>query len=154
MTKLKIELFRTFKNSSLVGVLLTLPVINQCEFFYEESEVYQVFFYLILAFSGVLLVLQFFVYSIDFLILIFRKLQGKQIEIMEIFCYTTIIIVGFIWRFIRLKISNDGKCDTFFWPLDTGLVLALIIATGINYWKLKIINGQKFNKKSNLILKI
>ena len=91
---------------------------------------------------GLFLLTQFFSYFFDSFRLIIRKIKKQKIENKELICYGLALLFGLIWTFIVIRLNGNGHCDILIGPADTGMTIALIVASVINFWKLKIIEQK------------
>jgi hypothetical protein len=134
--------FKVFFYASIVIAILTIPVIGQCEC--ETNRFWANKDYLgIVLFSGfTLLVMQFFIFSADFVKDIFKRLSNKPTDSTHLKIYFLAILIGFLWILLVLKYVSDGECNILTGPSDSGMAIALIVATAINYWKVKTIQRK------------
>ena len=122
--------------SSLFLLLLGLK-IGQCESesygWYGPNNIID-----LLINSGLFLLVEFVVFSIDNIVLLIKKVLKKKLNNLELYCLIGAFIMLCIWIFLRRHYSNNGSCDLIIGPGDTGLFLAMLVATIINIWKLRV----------------
>ncbi len=150
-TKFKNRIYKIFFWGSLLGTILTLPVLGLCQqhiygtgegrdfFFFANKDYWQPIGLLF----GLFLLTQFFAYFFDSFRLIIRKIKKQKIENKELICYGVAFLFGLIWTFIVIRLNGNGHCDILIGPADTGMTIALIVASVINFWKLKIIEQKR-----------
>ena len=149
-TKFSNRIFKIFFWGNLVAATLTLPVLGLCQqHIYGTGEGRDFFFYAtkdywqpIGVLFGLFLVTQFFAYSVDIFRLIIRNIKTHKIENNELICFGVAFLSGLIWISIVIKLRWNGHCDILIGPADTGITIALIVASAINFWKLKIIEQK------------
>lgn len=149
-TKFKKKIYKIFFWGSLLSTILTLPVLGLCQqhiygtgegrdfFFFANKDYWQPIGLLI----GLFLLTQFLAYFFDSFRIIIRKIQNKKIENKELMCFGVAFLSGLIWTFIVIRLNGNGNCDILIGPADSGMTIALIVASGINFWKLKIIEQK------------
>jgi hypothetical protein len=140
--KIKKWTFKIFFYASIFIAILTIPVIGQCECktnrFWANKDYLDV-----VLFSGfALLLIQFFVFSADFVKDIFKRLTNRPTDSIHLKIYFLSILIGFLWTMLVLKYISDGECNILTGPSDSGMTIALFVATAINYWKLKVIERE------------
>jgi hypothetical protein len=140
--KIKKWTFKAFFYASMVIAILTIPVIGQCECETNRFWANKDYLDAVLISGFTLLFLQFIIYSADFIKDIFKRLLNKRTNSIHLKIYGAAFISGLLWFFLLLKYISDGKCNLLMGPSDSGMTIALFIASAINYWKVKIIRNK------------
>lgn len=119
---------------SVIFLPFLLQKIGQCE---EESYGYYGSNNIegLLILSGLFVLIEFVVFSIDNLILLIKKMIKREVNNSELFCLSGAIIMFVLWILIVRKYSGNETCDRIIGPADTGLFLAMLISAIINLWK-------------------
>ncbi|ESU22614.1 hypothetical protein FEDK69T_18700 [Flavobacterium enshiense DK69] len=128
---------------SIVFLLLLFAKIQQCE---EESwgwEDSDNNIEVLLLLTGLFLFIEFIIFSIDGLILLIKKNRKKEVNNSELQCLSGSVLMLIFWVLILKKYINNGTCDIIIGPADTGLFLAMLASTIINFWKLKTLKKME-----------
>lgn len=135
-------MYYTFLTISIVFLFFIYPKIDQCEEksygYYGSNNIEG-----LLASGFLFLILEFIIYSIGGLIILIKKLMKRDVNQSEFRCLVGTISLFFLWFFIYVTYSRNGKCDTIIGPADTGLFLAMLTSVFINLWKLLSITKFK-----------
>ena len=127
---------------SIVLFLLLFAKIGQCEEesygWYGNNNIED-----LLLLSGLFLFIEFIIFIIDSIILLVKKFRKKEVNSSELKSLKRAVLIFIFWLFILIINSNNGSCDIIIGPADTGLCLAMLAITIINYWKLKSLKIMK-----------
>ena len=124
-------IFQVFLFGSLVLFVYTIPDIGLCSFDYNHNLVD------IAIVSSLFLILQFIVHSLDFIIRLYRRFFNNEKQLIHFKVFAFAIISGIVWILLLLAFEDNGQCDILIGPADTGISMALLVASIINYLKLK-----------------
>ena len=141
-SKLKLITFKTFFFSAILGFILTIPVIGQCQCLTNRFYANKDYMITVLTIFFLILILQFFAYTFDFLRRIIKGVKTKFLKNQEVKCYLSALGFWILWLLVVLIYSVNGNCDMLIGPAESGLGIALLISIGVNFWKLKIIEQK------------
>lgn len=129
---------------SIVLILLLNTKIGNC-----EEKIYNWHWYgssntlFIILLSGLFLFIEFIIYTIDGLMLLIYKITKAEVNNSELICLVGSVLIIIFWLFILGTYSNNGSCDVIIGPAETGLFLAMLASTIINFWKILSLKRKK-----------
>ena len=131
--------FKIFFYASILIAILTIPVIGQCECETNRFWANKDYLDIVLLSGFALLLIQFFVFFADFVKDIFKRLTNRPTDSIHFKIYFLSLLIGVLWILLVSKYVSDGECNILTGPSDSGMTIALFVATAINYWKVKTI---------------
>jgi hypothetical protein len=141
--KIRARVFKLFFFWNFAGVLLSLPLLGFCYqhiledgkghdfFFHTEKEYWNLIGLLFMS----ALPVQVLIYLVDLLWIIVQALKKKVVNPREFGVFGAAVQLTFGWVFLLICFYSNGQYDLIIGPADTGLILALVIAGAISYWK-------------------
>ncbi len=136
-------IFMIFFFISITFAILTVPVIGQCECATERFLGNEDYLYTVLFFGFSFLIIQFIIYLANFITDIFKLLFKKNTDIKHFKIHSYAVLSVIPWFFLVWAFYFDGECNILTAPADSGLTIALILASIINYRKFSAYDTTK-----------
>jgi len=87
----------------------------------------------------ILMALQFLVYSTGFVINITRWIMYRTFDVYGALLYLFAWVLGILWIQFYCQYASNGQYDWIMGPGDSGVVIALIGATLVNFLKVVLV---------------